>query len=156
MTTNISDFIRPMERENDYDDYGEKSMYKTGRAEFTVSMYTIIIAAAFVALILFILYRSMFFTGMTGSTERMESFEDTKPFIEDVDKLTKCGWEVHVRPTCPYCIRQKSILEQHFPKFKNIFEDRPAEVVPTWYNTKTGQKIPGMQTPEKLSQMASC
>jgi hypothetical protein len=69
------------------------------------------------------------------------------------DPLTAGGWEVIVSDSCPYCIKQKEILAQHFPTFKNIFNNKPANVVPTWRNTKTGQEIPGMLPYETLLQL---
>jgi len=75
--------------------------------------------------------------------------------LDEIDPLTRCGWEVRVSPTCPYCIQQKNILAEYFPTFKNIFTDKPAEVVPTWVNNITGVTMPGMQTHEQLLKMVS-
>lgn len=76
--------------------------------------------------------------------------------VEDIDLLSNCGWELYISLTCPYCIKQKHILDQYFPKFNKIFTDKPVSVVPTWYNTITNQTIPGMQTYESLIQMTKC
>lgn len=73
-----------------------------------------------------------------------------------MDKLTYCGWEIYVSPTCPYCVKQKAILAKHFPGFNSIYTDRPAEVVPTWHNVLTGEKKLGMQTYEQLLDMINC
>jgi len=71
-----------------------------------------------------------------------------------IDKLTENGWEVYVTNNCPYCIEQVNILNQHFPYFTNIYNDRPVESVPTWYNTKTKEKKVGRQTYDQLLEMA--
>lgn len=120
---------------------------------------TMAMVAAIVVVVLFIIYRNMSSTNITdpegGSEDFKRSHFDNEPKTE-MDPLTKCGWEVIVSPTCPYCVRQKQILAHHFPTFKNIYDNKPAEVVPTWVNTKTGRKMPGMQTYEQLLAMTNC
>lgn len=80
----------------------------------------------------------------------------TSFFEESRDKLEQCGWELYISMTCPYCIKQKNILTQNFPKFTKIYTDKPVNVVPTWYNTKTKQKREGLQTYEDLLNMIVC
>lgn len=120
---------------------------------------TIVLVSGIVVVILFIAYRNMSSSNIKEEEEDIEEFKKVRERFENtenMDPLTKCGWEVYVSPTCPYCVRQKQILEHHFPTFKNIFTDKPAEVVPTWYNTKTHAKVLGMQTYDKLLSMAKC
>lgn len=119
------------------------------RSEIT----TMVVISAMVVIILFILYKHMMYSNIVE--DEGDNFK-SKFENETVDGLTKCGWEVYVSPSCPYCIRQKAILSEFFPNFKNIYTDRPAEVVPTWFNTKTQEKKPGMQPVEVLNMMARC
>lgn len=114
---------------------------------------TMAVVATIVVIVLFILYKNMAKTGVDAE-DTTDDFKSN--FEEDIDPLSKCGWEVIMSPSCPYCIRQKQILERHFPKFDKIFTDKPAEAVPTWVNTKTGKRIPGMQTYDRLLSMARC
>jgi hypothetical protein len=115
----------------------------------------IIVAIIVAVIIIFFIYKSKLF--QVENYKGIDNFKmDNIENLDDVDPLTKCGWEVYVSPTCPYCVRQKSILSKHFPTFKNIFTDKPTDVVPTWYNVKTKQKIPGMQSYEKLLEMTKC
>lgn len=87
---------------------------------------------------------------MNGNKSSSMISTPSESYTEPVDPLTEKGWEVIVSDRCPYCIKQREILTAHFPTFKNIFNDKPANVVPTWRNTKTGQELPGMMTYEKL------
>lgn len=88
-----------------------------------------------------------------NTTSKMSSMVVSTPPPAPEDPLTANGWEVIVSDSCPYCIKQKEILAQHFPTFKNIFNNKPTNVVPTWRNTKTGQEIPGMLSYETLLQL---
>lgn len=83
------------------------------------------------------------------------STEPTEPVVVDTyipmpDPLGDKGWEVIVTDTCPYCVKQKKILQEYFPTFKNIFNNKSANVVPTWRNTKTGEVVEGMLSYERL------
>ena len=122
---------------------------------------TIAVVAVVVVVVLFVLYRNVQFNIGTEESEefkqeRVNQEKIKQENFEDIDPLTKCGWEVIVSPTCPWCIKQKEVLSKHFPLFKNIFTDKPAEAVPMWVNNKTGDTIPGFQTYEKLLNMIKC
>ena len=112
---------------------------------------TIAVVSTVVVIVLFMIYKNMSFGSNSLIDDDVEEFKQK----ENVDPLTKCGWEVIISPTCPWCVKQKQILDQHFPTFKNIYTDKPADAVPLWVN-KNGNKIPGFQTYEKLMSMANC
>ena len=148
---NIAGFIQPSV------DSVTSSMPVVATGGKTINMKMAMIAAI-VVVVLFIIYRNMSPTNITDSDDGVAEGFKRSHFgsTEQMDPLTKCGWEVIVSPTCPYCVKQKQILSQHFPTFKNIHTDKPAEVVPTWHNTKTGKKVLGMQTYEELLAMTKC
>lgn len=115
---------------------------------------TIVIITIIVVIILFVMYRHVKFVNMEFTDEEIESFRRVNEhFISSSDPLSKCGWEVRISETCPWCIKQKAILAENFPGFTNIYSDRPAQVIPTWINSKTGEVIEGMQPLERLQQM---
>lgn len=152
---NISGFIQPSV-------YAQPSVVSLMQPSMPVisaggrsDIMTIALVSAIVVVVLFIIYRHITNNNIMGE-EESDQFKRDRETFDNMDPLTRCGWEVRVSPTCPYCVKQKQILSHHFPTFKNIFTDKPAEVVPTWVNTKTNQKIPGMQTYEKLLAMAKC
>lgn len=115
---------------------------------------TMVMVSVMVVVILFIIYRHMSTSNIYE--EESEMFRYKREPFQDIDSLEKCGWEVYVSPSCPYCVRQKAILVEHFPNFKSMYTDKPAEVVPTWYNTKTKETKLGMQTLESLKNMVKC
>lgn len=158
---NISEYIQPTISEDTtmigsgYDKTGGA----IGDRLAKLNLFNIIIIGMGVIVIVIIIFKLM--TVFSYKKVVCETFEPPQqvseaPIVEDFDPLTKCGWEVVISPTCPYCIRQKAILNEYFPKFNSFYTDRPVEAVPTWINTKTGQKVPGMQTVESLQRMAAC
>lgn len=124
-----------------------------------VDIMTIVIISTVVVMVLFLLYRNMSIsiTDKDDDSELSESFKKSH-FDNDNnnDPLSKCGWEVVVSETCPYCVQQKQILSTHFPNFKNISTNKPVEAVPTWINNKTGQMLPGLKTYDALMEMIIC
>lgn len=158
---NISGFIQPtMFQQPSVVGIMPQSMPIVATAGGRSDILTMAVVSAVVVIVLFVIYRNMTYNNI----QKEESEESEELFKRDrfegdqsgMDPLTKCGWEVRISPTCPWCVKQKQILSQYFPTFKNIYTDRPAEAVPTWVNSKTGQKVPGMQTHEKLLEMAKC
>lgn len=119
---------------------------------------TIAIVSAIVVVVMFIIYKNMLYKNIDDEEIEdftIDNFKNNLITEPEMDPLTRNGWEVRVSPSCPYCIKQKEILSQYFPTFKNIFTDRPANVVPTWVNSRTGKEVPGMLQYEDLLQLTN-
>ncbi len=152
MATPITGYVidKPMDQSGFIGNQYDMNMTESNAKPYYKNMLWVLLIVSIIVLLV-IVHWNMF---------RCDKFEPAvvmEPPPQDLtDPLTKCGWEVYVTPTCPYCIKQREILSQHFPTFKNIFTDRPVQAVPTWYNVNTKQSIPGMQSYEKLLEMAKC
>lgn len=88
-----------------------------------------------------------------GNKESMQSNENSVY----TDELSNCGWEVHVLKSCPYCVKQKEVLNKYFPNFTKIHENKDPTIpaVPAWKNSKTGEIRLGLQTYENIKEMIS-
>lgn len=121
---------------------------------------TIALVSAIVVVILFIVYRNMSYNRAVTSEEEedVETFKQREQNVVEpfhiIDGLTQCGWKVVVSQTCPYCIKQKEILNQYFPTFNNFDYTTPMPSVPTWINTKTNDIKQGLQSYDTLLNMA--
>lgn len=150
----ITSYIQPLRFQspnmNGYMPVQMPFLQSIGRNE----IMTIVMISAIVVIVLFIVYKNLNYKNVVGGEEDSESFKNEH--YQDMDPLTKCGWEVYVTNTCPYCVKQKQILNEHYPTFNNIYTDRPVTAVPTWYNTKTQETKTGMQTYESLLAMTKC
>lgn len=100
---------------------------------------------------------------ITNQTDQIQNnyINPSMPPKRQSDPLGDAGWEVIVTDTCPFCIKQKEVLNKYFPNFKNIYNNKPASVVPTWVNSKCFDKnnpteklkIQGYQDYQKLINM---
>jgi len=111
-----------------------------------------IVSILLIIIIIIIIYMIIKYKDTKKSSTGTSTFES----FQNIDKLTECGWEVYVTDTCPYCIKQKDILTQYFPKFDKIYTDKPANAVPTWYNVNTKETKVGLQSYESLLSMIKC
>jgi hypothetical protein len=73
--------------------------------------------------------------------------------VSDETRLIN-NWKVYVTPTCPFCVRQRLVLSEHFPNFNN-FEPPGQNIngVPTWENLMTKKQIPGFKDYNGLLNM---
>lgn len=78
--------------------------------------------------------------------------------VYDKNPLRDCGWEVYVLDSCPYCVKQKSILTEHFPNFRDIYKNNDPNIpaVPAWKNKNTDELRLGLQSYEELQKMIAC
>ena len=91
-------------------------------------------------------------TGVKSGVEKMVE----KKLSNSIDPLEKCGWEVYLTKTCPYCVKQLKVLKEHFPNFNSYYYNKKSDVVPTWYNKITNIKSPGFKDYNKLLSMINC
>jgi glutaredoxin len=75
--------------------------------------------------------------------------------VKTNNKQYTSEWIVYMSRSCPFCIKQKAILDKDFPNFNNIKYDGDVSVVPTWYNTTTQEYKYGLQSKDTLSSMLS-
>lgn len=90
--------------------------------------------------------------GIRSGMEKMVE----KKLTNSIDPLEKCGWEVYLTKTCPYCVKQLKVLKEHFPNFNGYYYNKKSDVVPTWYNKSTNIKSPGFKDYKKLLSMINC
>jgi thiol-disulfide isomerase/thioredoxin len=105
---------------------------------------------------------------ITGAEKKGLQNKDTviEMAMGSVDKsnvtydLVQTGWVMYASEWCGYCKQQIDILKTFSPAFVNdkrnvIYNAKDVSVFPTWINKKTNDKKLGLQTLEKLREMAA-
>lgn len=75
-------------------------------------------------------------------------------YLRDVLLIRSNGWVLYYTPSCPFCVKQldefgwkSNLLNKINCEEKNCPD---IEAYPTWVNKKTGEKIEGVATSDKL------
>lgn len=114
------------------------------------------ISALLIILIISFIYKTFtrcpYFNGELFTVKRRSHF-DSNPSIQHP---IGCGWKVILSKRCPYCVKQVNLLNALYPSFNGLEYDKPSNVVPTWYNTTTGETREGFQDEKSLRVMFTC
>lgn len=109
-----------------------------------------------IAIIIFVSILVLFASIKFWYSYNKSSFVDVKDDIL-VQKLKKCGWKLISKKNCVFCSKQLELI--NYPHI-DISDVRPDVIgvvkgVPLWINTVMGIEAVGLQSREKLLELAN-